>query len=265
MDHDSSSTCATAAPGERGHTPLPAEATKSQNHLPIAHPRRAANLVCPDCPAPTSPGLERLLPTDQSACAFRCVSLAAREALPQRWFDAYAVGLVRRGVLVRQRVDRHGRAVAIDAVGPGGLVPLGNSRGRGATSIAGGYAASDALVCLCPGDVMAGTLDEHAPTAADMLRLEEQARERIERIAEARGCADVSARFGTLLCALADTLSPGRRREVVPADLQQRDLASLIGVRHESVCRALGGLVKRGVVAREDDGIRLVDREQLGA
>jgi CRP-like cAMP-binding protein len=247
------------------HPSVPAAAAKNQTHLQLAHPRRGPNLVCPDCAAPPSPAFERLLPTEQSACTLRCVSLAAREALPQRWFDAYAIGIVRRGVVVRQRVDRHGRAVAIDAVGPGGLVPLGNGRARGATSVAGGYAASDALVCLCPTEVMTGALDEHAPTAGDMLRLEEQARERIERIAEARGCADVSARFGTLLCALADTLSPGRRREVVPADLQQRDLASLIGVRHESVCRALGGLVKRGIVAREDDGIRLVDREQLGA
>jgi hypothetical protein len=45
--------------------------------------------------------------------------------------------------------------------------------------------------------------------------------------------------------------------------LQQRDLAALLGMRHESVCRAMQILARRGAIARTSDGLRLLDRECL--
>ena len=62
---------------------------------------------------------------------------------------------------------------------------------------------------------------------------------------------------------LADTLSPSRRRDRIPAGLQQRDLAHLLGMRHETVCRALGTLEHKGAVMREPDGLRIADRTIL--
>lgn len=245
----------------RGPQTRPLEPKRALHAAPSETLRRSPKLACPDCPVPQEGGFEKLLPREDAACAFRCVSLAAREPMPQRWFDEYAVGLVRRGVYVRQRVDAQGRAVAVDAVGPGGVLPLASATGAHASGNAAGYAASDGLICLCPRGTLSTELWGSPRTGLDLLRLQEQALERVERIAEARGCPDVGSRVHALLCTLADTLSPGRPRDVVPADLQQRDLAALLGVRHESVCRALRDLTRRGVVARDRDGIRLLDRE----
>ena len=49
---------------------------------------------------------------------------------------------MRRGIVLRQRLDAHGRAIAVDAVGAGGLVPL---------RMASGGADDTNLVCraLC--------------------------------------------------------------------------------------------------------------------
>ena len=58
---------------------------------------------------------------------------------------------------------------------------------------------------------------------------------------------------------LAETLSPPRVRKRLPAGLQQRDLAKLIGLRHETFCRVLGQLESEGVIERDPDGILLVD------
>src|SRR5208282_81737 len=107
-------------------------------------------------------------------------------------------------------------------------------------STSGGYAADDALVCLLPRPALKGALDAGAPSAAHVVNLHLAALERVERIADARGRATALGRVAALLCALSDTLAPPRRLDAVPAALQQRDMAGLLTMRHESVCRALG-------------------------
>jgi len=189
----------------------------------------------------------------------RCVSLASRQPIPPRWFGTYGLAVVRRGLLVRQRVDACGAATAIDALGPGGAAPLS----EGGEVSGGGYAADDALICLCPRRALRSAIEEAPPTAADVISLHAAALERIERMAEARGRATALSRVASLVCALADTLSPPRRLDLIPASLQQRDLAALLAMRHESVCRALGTLEGREGLLRGDDGIRILDRSIL--
>ena len=70
---------------------------------------------------------------------------------------------------------------------------------------------------------------------------------------------------GALLLALADTLSPPKMTAVIPSSLQQRDMAALLGLRHETVCRAVAQLVSRGALQRDTEGFRIVDRALLTA
>lgn len=217
--------------------------------------------ICPDCPVKPRGALGALVDVATSRCALPSLLVPARHALPPQWFGAYGLALVRRGIIVRQRVDAGGSAVAIDAVGPGGAAPLLDS----AEKASGGYAADDALVCLVPTPALWGALDAGAPAANYVVALHLAALERVERIADARGRATPTRRVAALLCTLADTLAPPRRLGTVPAALQQRDMAALLAMRHESVCRALGALERRRCLVREGDGIRLLDRARIEA
>ncbi len=169
--------------------------------------------------------------------------------------------MVRRGVLVRQRLDANGSATAVDAIGPGGAAPVPEA-GEATTTA---YAAGDALVCLCAKPALTAAVDAGAPTAGQVVGLHMAALDRIERIAEARSRGTALARVAAVLCALADTLSPPRRLDVIPASLQQRDLAELLALRHESVCRAFGVLERRRAIRRSQEGTHIVDRALLEA
>lgn len=215
--------------------------------------------VCPDCPVKPRGALGMLIDAERSHCALRCVFVPARHPLPPRWYGSYGLALVRRGILVRQRVDVGGSAIAIDAVGPGGAAPLLEA----GDTTSGGYAADDVLVCLVPRRALGEAVDAGAPAAPHVVGLHAAALERVERIADARGRATALGRVAALLCVLADTLASPRRLDTVPATLQQRDMAALLTMRHESVCRALALLVRRRWVARGAEGIRLLERDHL--
>jgi hypothetical protein len=205
--------------------------------------------ACPDCVAQR---LDTLLHLVEPECQLTSRPLDGRAFLPTRWFNDYAFGLVRRGVLIRQRVSSSGEAVAIDAAGPGCLVPLADAQ-PGVT----GYAATDLLVCLATeksGDA------SDPRTASDLVALQRAAMDRIERLADARGRARAEHRVAALLRALCDTLSPPHTRTRLPSGLQQRDLALLLGMRHETLCRVLGRMERDGLVARTPDGIVVDDR-----
>lgn len=222
---------------------------------------QAAEGICPDCPAHRQGVFERMVNEGRGTCAFQCATIDGRSPIPDRWFGSYGIALVRRGVMIRQRIDAHGHATAIDAAGPGCLVTLAEPRGP---TGAAAYAATRLLVCLCPRDIADRELVTHGPeNASDMIRMQREAMDRLERIADARGRNTVQGKVAALLCTLADTLSPPIRRTRIPSGLQQRDMAALIGIRHESVCRALGKLEKRGAIRREPDGIRVLAREML--
>ena len=222
---------------------------------------RRSLTLCPDCPAERNGVLDQLTGRGQSPCAFRCEAIGARQPLPPSWFGAYGLALVRRGIVIRQRIDAQGTATAIDAVGPGGAIPLM----EGGDASNSGYAVEDALLCLCPRPTLSAAIDGGAPTSAQIVGLHLAVLDRVERIAGARSSTTAILRVGTLLCALADTLSPPRRLTCIPAGLQQRDLAALLSLRHESVCRALRTLEDRGAIERTNDGIRLANRSGLEA
>lgn len=164
--------------------------------------------------------------------------------------------------MIRQRVDAQGRATAVDVAGPGCLVSLAEPKGP---THAAAYAATRMLVCLAPNRVLDEELCGTNDTAEDMVRMQSEAIDRLERIADARGRSTVQGKVAALLCTVADTLSPPTRREAIPSGLQQRDMAALLGVRHESVCRVLRKLAARGAIYRDPEGIRLLDRELLEA
>ena len=221
---------------------------------------RQSGPLCPDCPATLGGVLSGIVQTS-SGCLLRCVSIPAHGVLPVRWGRNPEFALVRRGIVVRQRVDASGGATAVDAVGPGGLLPLRDPGERGAST----YAVADAHLCVCTARTLNAALESSTGVARDVIRLQALALDRVERIADARGRKTAAGRVAALLGALSDTLSPHRQLDVVPAGLRQRDLGALLALRHESVCRELGRLERSGTTTRVAEGIRIVDRARLEA
>jgi hypothetical protein len=160
-------------------------------------------------------------------------------------------------VIIRQRLEADGRALAIDAAGPGAAIML--SEGEGVA----GYAVDEALLCLCPRRRFQGAVDAGAPTSGQVVALLDTSLERVERIAAARSRSTPISRVAALFTVLAETLSPPRQLSCLPPTLRLRDLAGLLALRHESVCRAIRSLARRGVVTRSAEGIRLLDRRRL--
>lgn len=223
-----------------------------QNAVSSVFERR---LACPDCPACRVGAPPDLLPGHASSCAFESIRVEARTPLPDRWHETTALALVRRGIVVRQRVDARGRVVTIDAAGIGNVVPID---AEGGARI---WAVTDSVLCLLPTHVADRWSELRGADVTGVMRT---ILERVERIAEARGRNTSISRAAMLLCVLADTLTPSPRTHV-PAELPQRTIAALAGIRQESVCRAIKRLLKRGVIERDGRGLRIVDRAALEA
>lgn len=207
--------------------------------------------ACIDCPAARVGCFRSCASDGVSPCRFVKGTVSARASVPRSWAPQYAFALVRRGALVRTRPATKGQDVAVDCAGAGSLVPWASD----APQI--GFAATDLLVCLFPREGLLETLARDPSVASDVIAGLGAALERVERYAEARGRRSAEARVVATLAVLADTLSPPVRRRRLPASFQQRDLASLAGVRHESVCRVLAKLEREGRVIRSHEGLQL--------
>jgi CRP-like cAMP-binding protein len=218
---------------------------------------------CPDCPAVLSNRLTGMVegPEASPGCMFRAVRIGEREMLPLQWSENCEFALVRRGVVARQFADAGGAAATIDLAGPGSLFRLVQDR---ESSIAS-YALSDAVLCLCTPDAFRSALREDSTNATDMIALQAMALDRVERLSAARGRRTVKGRVAALLCAIADSLTPYRRLNLIPSSIHQRDMGALLAVRHESVCRSMTTMQRQGILAREPEGIRIVDRAALEA
>jgi hypothetical protein len=155
-----------------------------------------------------------------------CIAFDERAELPASLFTRYAFGIVRRGVLVRERFDPSGGRTAVDVAGRGAYVPLGLARGGT------GYAASRVLLCVYRETNLEGLASEGG--LVDLMKLASETLERVERIAEARGRATAAARIEALHDTLKECLGPHGLE-----DLLQRDIAALWGMRTETVCRTL--------------------------
>lgn len=213
-------------------------------------------------PSVVRSALEGLLADSPGACGFDSLAVEARSPLPASWLSRYSFAIVRRGYLVRQRSDAAGRITAVDAVGPGCSFPLEPPSG-GENSISG-YAITRALVCLCDQETLEHGMLEGGSTALQVHQLDSAAISRMERLADARGRPGAASKVAALLCALADTLHPGQHGDnTVPGEFLQRDFASLLSIRHESVCRAMRDFGKSGLITKSGDRIHLTDRERL--
>lgn len=212
----------------------------------------APGRACPDCPARQAGVLEHLLPNRNHGCALRVATVGERETIPYTWFGRYALGLVRRGIVIRQRVDENGVATAVDVIGAGSALLLDDENGN-----VSGYAVTEAMLCLCPRGTVAEASCGAMPTPSDIIRLQAAALERMDRLADARNRSNARARVSAMLSTLADVLVRHHRLDVIPAQLQRRDFAALLALRHESVSRALADLERAGVVTRTREGLAL--------
>jgi len=218
-------------------------------------PRFSSN--CVDCPAARVGCFHGAVGDGVSPCRFVKATLAARAQVPVAWAERYAFALVRRGVLIRTRTGGSGPPVSIDCAGPGAHVPWPAGAGEL------GYAATDVLVCLYPRNGVMDDLEREPRATRDTIEGLACALDRVERLAEARGQSSAEERVARVLAVLADTLSPPVRRARLPSALQQRDLARLAGVRHESFCRILGKLERAGIVQRSTEGLEITRHDDL--
>lgn len=216
--------------------------------------------ACPGCPAITEQRFEALVGAGRGACSFRVATIDDRAYIPPRLLRENTFALVRHGVFVRTRDTASGDANAVDAIGPGGLV-LGAASEQ---EHVGGYAVGHLVLCVLPREGASDALAGADGSVGDFVTLVERARTRIERLSEIRARPTTTGRIKALIALLAETLGPcGAPLTRLPATLQQRDLAKLAALRHESVCRALGTLERRGVVQRGPEGLAILDRDAL--
>ena len=218
---------------------------------------------CAGCP----PLRHRLLPQliGLGQCQLQSVTVEARQLIPEAWSTRYSFGLVRRGLVLRQRVDGQGRTTVIDAVGPGQVFHLAEPEppgGRAAT----GLAVTRALICVAGNAPVRRALLAGGADACDMFRLSQDVSYRMDRLSDARGRPGAAARVAALLCALADTLvrepsQPG----FVPAGFLQRDLAAMLSIRPESYCRVIRQLRAQQLIRQDVTGTLLLDRAALEA
>ncbi len=216
---------------------------------------------CPDCPAARESMLEELV-SRAAGCAFRCAILEARETVSPDVLRPGNLVMVRRGILIRQRLDRQGRVAAVDAIGPGGIARVDPA--PNGSSTATGYAATRLILCVCPAASANEALKNDENTANELVRAMGRSLTRIERLAEARGRPSARAQVASILCVLADTLASSEP-DRVPSGIQQRDIAHLLGIRHETVCRVLRALENEGLLVRENEEFRIVDRAAIEA
>jgi CRP-like cAMP-binding protein len=207
--------------------------------------------------------LEDLFGSSALADARQSVALAARAPLPTTWPSQYRFAIVRRGHLIRQRTNASGHTTAVDAVGPGGCFPLDAQAAEGGA----GYVVTRALVSLVDESSVTEALQQGGQTALQIHQLNAQTVARMERLIDARGRSGSAGKVAALLCVLADTLEqPGTGDgNRIPGEFLQRDLAGLLSIRHESVCRALRAFTGRGWITKTDDALVLKDRAALAA
>lgn len=213
---------------------------------------------CVECPVLVAHHFEEQLGDAPGCCRFVKATLGERAPLPVEWSERYAFALVRRGVVMRTRDGHRGQSIAVDCVGPGAFMPLSPG-----TTAEIGYAATGALFCLYPRDVLDHLIPDDVELARDLCRGLADALSRVERFAEARGLLRAEDRVVAILNVLFTGLG-SEPNETLPAGLQQRDIARLAGVRHESVCRILGSLERAGTVVRREGEIVILRPEALG-
>lgn len=225
---------------------------------------RASSQRCSGCPGDREGLFDTMISTGRSACAFLNAVLEPRAQLPERWFGERSTAIVRRGLVLRTRTDASGRVQGVDLAGPGHLIPLWASTEPGA--MPGGFAVGRAHLCLSLEGSVDRAIDRHDDAHArdvhDLIRLQREATRRVERFAEARGRRGSEARVAAVLAVVIDEFG---FVNAIPEELQQRDLALLLGIRHESVCRSLAILERRGLVSSREDGLWVHDRAALDA
>jgi CRP-like cAMP-binding protein len=223
----------------------------------------AARKTCRECPAERLNVFDSLVREGRDSCQLVTASVEARASFQPRWAVEFAYALVRQGVVVRECIDTRGSASAIDAAGAGCLIPLSATVDSMTRMAYAAFAAGPATVCLLPYDTIERLVASGGGPVQELLDLQTQAMRRVELLTHVRSLRDALRAVGALLLALSDTLTPPARTDLIPAGLQQRDLAHLLSIRHETVCRSIGHLEAQGIVERASAGIRILDRARL--
>ena len=178
----------------------------------------------------------------------RVRSCAAGEAVFGQGEDDRAVYCVRSGTIAVRKLDQDGNSVLLSLNYPSDLVGYGSylTGGEHRTSA---EALGPATVCAIDGAAITEAMGHNPKLALELLR---RAAAEVEHAQAAIfGAATLSNRdrlvrlLQELLRRHGQACPDGTRRIDLP--LSRRDLASMIGVRHETLSRIIGRLEKEGL------------------
>jgi CRP-like cAMP-binding protein len=219
--------------------------------------------VCIGCPAQRMNVFESLVHGGRGWCQMPSIALQARQVLPATWQTEYAYAFVRRGFVVRQINDENGDTSSVDVAGPGCLLTTAALPPLHSRVAISGYAANDALICALSVRVVENVVSGGGDHVRELVALLGASARRVEMISYARSQKDAARAVASLLLTLSSCLAPPAVLSTIPNGLQQRDLAALLGIRHETMSRVITDFEKRGVVARGEDGIQLISLDAL--
>ena len=161
---------------------------------------------------------------------------------------AGAAYCVKCGVVAIRRLDAEGNSVTLGLHYPGDLVGHHSLLGGGEQR-SGAEALEPATVCAIDGTAVRDALQRNPELARDMLRraLEEveQAQDRMVRAATLSNRDRLIGLLLQLLRRHGEPKADGSYHLHLP--LPRRDLASMIGVRHETLSRLIARLKREGV------------------
>ena len=180
--------------------------------------------------------------------ARRTRSCEPGEALFGQGDHDHSVYCVQSGTIAERRLDGDGNAVLLDLGYPGDLVGY-RAFLTGAEHSTSAEALGPATVCVSDGAAVEGVMAASPELTLDLLRRQARA---LEQAQEQLFRSTTLSKRDRLLHLLRDLL---RRHGSVAADgscridlpLARRDLASMIGVRHETLSRIIGRLEAQGL------------------
>lgn len=223
---------------------------------------------CRDCPQRERSSWRSLSDTElaQIDRARRVVRCDQGDALFEQGDEGTDVYCVRSGTVAVRRIDPEGNAVTLGLYYPGDLVghvPVV----AGGEHRAEAEAVQPATLCVIEGEAVTGALARNPELARELLRRSgaelDRARDALVRV------ATLSTR-DRLLALLLDLM--GRHGEALPdgsvrlsLPLARRDLASMIGIRHETLSRLIARVEAEGLARFSGRRVLVPSRQALAA
>jgi CRP-like cAMP-binding protein len=196
----------------------------------------------------------------EGVCSWR--SYEADQEIIGRESESTDVFFVVSGAVRIVNYSFSGREVSYEDIGAGhlfGELAAIDGKPRSASVVAMG----DSLLAAMPAPAFLKLVTEHPPVAhAMMQRLAEVIRTSTDRIMDLSTVGAHNRVYAEILRLARPHLADDGTAEIRPIPVHA-DIASRVSTTRESVARAISELIKKKLVARDDDGLIILDFMQL--